>query len=356
MSHLPASEFLSIPFDRDLFEFEYETLVMSDLSYTDGIYRQDDAAWYFEPRRMELELGLEYTKRFFVKLELEYDYDDRAFGFKDAYIDLDLPNRYRLKIGRQKQVFGISRTSGSKNLLTIERPVVIDLLQLDRTTGILLEKSFSEVSIQAGVFQREDDGTINSGLLRVLYEPDIGGKKYWHMGMTLAAEAYNGSEYRVKSKGNADVIDSFLRTEKINAEQVNYFGLDTAWRNGRFSLTAEYLRNQVVVSGQNDLDYYGGYLQAAWFLTNDRHRFRNGRFRGVQPSAGYALELVSTYSVLDAYEYGEGFAVESLGIGLNYYHSADIKLMAEFNISRVGNGMLQDQSGRAILVRLQLEF
>ena len=357
MTHSRASEFLSIPLDSDLFEFDYETLIMSDFTYTDGLYRQDDAASYFEPRRMELELGFEYTRRFSVKLELEYDYDDRDFGVKDAFVDLDLPNRYRLKIGRQKQVFGISRSSSSKNLLTIERPVSNDLLQLDRTTGILFEKSIGDTTLQVGVFRREDDGNnIDSSLVRALYEPEIGENKYWHMGLTLASEAYDGAQYRIKSKGSADVIGSFLKSEKVDAEKVNYFGLDTAWRNGRFSLIGEYLRNRVIVSGENDLEYDGGYLQASWFLTNDRHRFRDGRFRGVRPSSNYALEIVTPYSMLDTYEFGKGFEVENLSVGLNYYHSADVKLMAEFNLSKVGKGKLEEQSGRAVLLRLQLEF
>ena len=167
--------------------------------------------------------------------------------------------------------------------------------------------------------------------------------------------AQNGLGYARRPR--ARLAASVLMGLILVATAAKFFiGTNAAWQRGRFTVLGEALRTEVSSRKEGDRTYTGAYLQASWFFTDDQHRIEDGVLKRVKSGRRPAWELVSTWSRLDAYSQGDGFAGDTLGIGLNYYRSDGIKIMGELNQLDVRKGYQKDQSGLSFILRLQLAF
>lgn len=352
-TNLHAETFFDIPLDKSLFEFDVNAALIFDATYIDGIYRQDNSAQSADPRRTTIEFNIAYTKRFLFELDLGYDYKKEEVRVRDAYATFDLPARFTIKTGKMKQVFGLSRTSTLKNLLSIERELSNDLLKLKRAPGIVVEKSLLNNFFSASYFNHEnnDGDNIKSVLGRYIFEFDR--NHYTHLGLSFASEDYDGATYRVSSNAGVHAIEPFLKTQKITSDKVNYWGIDGIWQSGKLSILGEFIDTQVFSSAEGDRDYSSGYIQASWFITEDKHRFKKGRVRRMKVNKHYAFEFVSTLSMLDAYSAQDGFQAKTIGMGINYYYGSNTKIMAEYNYLEEKQENNLWQNGSSFILRFQ---
>lgn len=342
--------------DPDDFRFELSGVLMEDFSYLRDIRRLQSPASQWNIRRSTIEAEIGLLQRLTLELDLGVDLEQKDVTWRDAYLDVDLPDKWALRIGKMKQSFGILHTTSLKNQLSPERPMALDMLTLERAPGLSLERRIGKALFSTAYFEAEDDDgeTIASALGQFVYEPESYG--FQQAGFSVATQDYNQATYRIRTRAGTDVMDNFLRTEKITAERVRYYGPNAAWQRGRFTVLGEALRTEVSSRKEGDRTYTGAYLQASWFFTDDQHRIEDGVLKRVKSGRRPAWELVSTWSRLDAYSQGDGFAGDTLGIGLNYYRSDGIKIMGELNQLDVRKGYQKDQSGLSFILRLQLAF
>lgn len=353
-SHVALSDtFMNSIFDAQTLEFNASGTIMEDYTYLHKASSPNDAASQWNTRRGSLEVEMEYAN--LISLELDMAYDDDIV-WRDAYVNVNLPNKWEVNVGKMKQRFGISRTSSLKNQLSPERPMTLELLELDRAPGISVEKGFGNSLLTAGYYEADNSESprINSSLASYLYES--ADTDYWMLGASFAREDYHQSNYRVKSTAATDVMDDFLRTEKIKADNVQYFGISGAWQSGPITLLGEAIKTNVNSTLEGDRTYSGAYVQTSWFLTPDRHRIEQGVLKRVRSTARPAVELVSTFSTLDAFSHNDGFVADTFGVGLNVYFLDRFKIMTELNQLQIRKGDYADESGLSAVLRLQIAF
>ena len=112
----------------------------------------------------------------------------------------------------------------------------------------------------------------------------------------------------------------------------------------------------VVSPREGDRRYTGAYLQGAWFLTPDRHELNDGTGGAVNPAGTYALDLVATWSALDALSRNDGFTARTVSAGVNVYFRSWLKVMAEVSGLEPGAGEYAGEAGLAALLRVQYRF
>jgi phosphate-selective porin len=300
----------------------------------------------------ELKLG----ERVSLEVEGGYGQADASFEWRDAYVFVDLPNRMEFSLGKMKPRFGLAHFTSLKNLAMGERPLATDLLGLARAPGAAFALSAGAWRVDIGAYRGQDDegSRIESAVARAVYEHEA--DTYWHVGLSAASEDYDRAIYRVSSRAETDVMDNFLRSEKITAEHVDYAGLDAVWQRHRFTLQAEFIGNKVRSPKEGDRRYTGGYLQGSLFLTADQHDFADGKVGALEPEARTAWELVATYSTLDALSRNDGFDARVVTAGVNFYYGPHVKVMAELKSLKIDAGAYEDEAGRAALLRFQFRF
>ncbi|PCJ22565.1 MAG: hypothetical protein COA96_14060 [SAR86 cluster bacterium] len=336
-------------------KISYDGVFIEDFTYLDGVSRTQNEAGQWQRRRLALEVEFELDR---VSLVLDggVGQGSDSFNWRDAYLFIDFPKKLELKIGKMKQKFGFSRSMSLKNNLTLERPQVLDLLNLDRASGVSLAASPENIKFEMSWFQskNEDDELLSSTISRIVYAHEK--EHYWHLGFSLARESYNGETYQVKSRAETDVMNSFLRTEKITAEKVEYQGIEGVWQRQRFMVVSELINNKIISAKEGNREYSGAYVQGSYFLTPDKHRLSDAKLRRLRLRGDSAWELVASFSYLDAFSLGDGFASSTTAIGLNYYHKSGLKIMGELNALKINQGQYDGETGLAVLLRMQFRF
>tara|TARA_R110002167_G_scaffold30424_7_gene100624 strand:+ start:20296 stop:21336 length:1041 start_codon:yes stop_codon:yes gene_type:complete len=342
--------------DTDDFGFSVGGAVLEDYTRSQDLIAKGYDFEQWSTRRASVEAKLEFGKRINLELELAWDEDEQVFAWRDAYLDFDLPDRWRIAAGKMKQNFGLTGSSSLKNLLTLERPMAGELLNLERAPGVYVEKGFDNALAEVGYFRAEnDDGDIiNSYIGRFVLSGE--GDDYWHTGLSLSSQDYNGSNYRVKSRAETSVLSNFLESEKIKADRVDSWGGDAVWQRDRLSLIGEVNGTRVISPLEGDRHYDGVSAQLSWFLTPDQHRFDDGKFSSFRPAGTHAVELVGSWGMLDAFSKGDGFQANSTSLGVNYYYGRKIKLMGELSWFETTQGEYQGNEGMTMQIRMQYRF
>lgn len=336
--------------------FSVGATILKDYTRTKNLIANNLDFEQWSTRRAEIEAKFEYGKYINLELEIEWEEDDEEFAWRDAYIDLDLPDRWRIAAGKMKQNFGLSGTTSLKNLLSLERSMIAELLNLERAPGVYVEKGFDNALAEVGYFraQNDDGDIIDSYIGRFVLSGD--DDYYWHTGLSLSIQDYDGTNYRASSRAETSVLSNFLETEKIKAENVDSVGGDAVWQNGRLSLLGEVNGTRINSPLEGDRHYKGMSAQVSWFLTPDHHRFDDGKISSMKPAGTHAVELVGSWGMLDAYSKGDGFQSNSSSLGLNYYYRKHVKLMGELSWFETNEGKYQGNEGMTIQIRMQYRF
>ncbi len=128
--------------------------------------------------------------------------------------------------------------------------------------------------------------------------------------------------------------------------------------HGRFSWQTELFTAQVRRQAAEQVGFWGGYVYASWFLTNDarNYDFGTGSFIDVIPNsplfnAGWvngwgdgwgALEVAARLSYVDLTDEDIiGGRESNISLGLNWYMNRDVRLMTNLvkvmNVDRPGS-------------------
>lgn len=341
--------------DTGALELDHSATLMLDHADTTDLPRRGDEASAWLLRRAAVQSTLTLSRRVSLEGELAFEDADNAWTWRDAFVALDLPDGWYASAGRQKQDFGLSHTASLRNSLSLERPQALDLLALPRADGLVLGREWGHGLLQAQWFRHEEnDRAVDTYSLRGVHVRD--DARYWHAGFSLSRSFLNGAEYRVDSPAQTALLEKGLRTSRITADEVLYTGLDTAWRAGRATLLAEGIHTRVTSRREGDREYSGAYAQAAWFLTQDQHRFGAGTLRGLRVSGGVAAEVVATLGWLDAFSRNDGFVSRTATVGLNFYLGRDLKLMVESGRVEIVQGEDRGEQGTLAQMRLQWRF
>jgi phosphate-selective porin OprO/OprP len=325
-----------------------------------------------------------------------------AASIVDAYLDLKFDPAASLRVGKQKGPIGLERLQSGGAIDFVERGYPTELVP-NRDLGVTLfgELLSSTVNYSVGLFNGTRDGRDVDGADadnrhevegRVFLEPfknapgalqglgvGIGGSK----GTKLSA-AGAGNLPQLRSPGQ-NTFFSYAATAAADGTQTRW-SPQAYWYYNNVGLLAEYVSSKQevknsVAAGTPPVTTvtHGKFTNDAWEVTATYVLTgEDTSYKGVvKPKNSYtiggagwgAFELAARYGELDVDNdlFSEGFAsasasaskATSYGVGVNWYLSANAKVVLDYDHTKFDGGAVAGQdrlAEKAIFTRLQITY
>lgn len=183
------------------------------------------------------------------------DFDPFYNGFTELWVQWGFTEAMALTVGQQKHRFTHERTTSSRYINTVERSLLVNMINAEYTPAVTLSGSVGRVRYYAGVFSNSTGRDMGTAFT----EFDGGGS-------FLASVTYDLG--RVLGADTAHLIGGMVFSDaNQNSDHLDYFteGLSTALvlTRGPVSLLTEVLAGL----GNDHGDTLGLSLQPGWFLT-----------------------------------------------------------------------------------------
>lgn len=316
---------------------------------------------------------------------VEFDFGNPSRStFRDNYVGFtELPIFQTLLIGNQKRPLGLDSWHSNQHVVFFERPLAVNAFNPNyRRLGIESYGHSEERNInwQFGVFELPDVKGIGHDLGDPLhfsfngriagtpwYDENSDGRGYLHLGIsnmyastlpTPDPAGDNGDLARFTVRPELQTTSSWLDTGTIlGATSFNTTGLEAALNIGSLQFQGEYLTTVVQRQTAANLNFQGGYVQAAYFLTGEHEAWdRNaGRLARPRPLENFFLvrtqdggvgggwgawQVAARWSYLSLSDHDiHGGRQQNVTLGLNWYWTPHSKLM--FNLV---SGEIQDRA------------
>lgn len=316
----------------------------------------------FNFRRLRIGVQGDLPQNVFYKYEGEFAGGEEP-SYRDAIIGVrDLPLLNTLIIGNHKRPYGLDHLNSSRTNIFIERPFIVEAFNQDaRRLGISSNGHLEDESLnwRWGVWNQEltqtTDGYVGDHYQLELagrvsgtpwYDETSGGRGYFHWAASASVGYPDGlgpnNQARYRTRPEARTDSRFLDTGQIAGADTNMLGgLEAVLNVGQWHFGAEYLAVNVDRLGAfgPDLQFHGGYLQAAYMLTGEHQAWNRktgtiGRvkpfenFFAVRDCDGNKQRGVGAWQVSARYSYADltddninGGKGTSLTLGLNWWWS-----------------------------------
>ncbi len=252
-------------------------------------------------RRMRFGVAGDLTTNMLYKIEMEFAGGVNS-QFRDAYLGWkELPFLQTVLIGNQKRPYGLDHLNSSRYNVFIERPFVIEAFNQDARRLGIQSYGVSENerwNWRYGVFNQRliqgDGNYVNDNLQlefasrlanTIWYDEVSGGRGYAHWGISHSYASPDGNTpvgtvgtgpdpntARFRTRPEARSFRRWLNTGRIaGTDDYHLLGLEGVMILGPLQLVGEYQNiwlNRDAGAGP-DLDLWGAYFQAAYFITGE---------------------------------------------------------------------------------------
>lgn len=260
-----------------------------------------------EARRARLGVEGDIPGRFGYKFEV--DFANNEVEVADAILTY-APGPVEIAVGQHNNFQSLEELTSSLHTSFIERAAFTDAFGFQRRLGISATYGSGIVLAQAGVFTDNWDETAsdNRGAdARIVLMPRFGSAQAHFAGSVH----YNdfgtaGTNVRYRQRPLVHFTsERFIDTGNIGASSEFGYGLEGALISGPFHVAAEgYWQRIDRAGGLAEPTYFGGYLEAGYFLTSgDTRGYKAGKFDRVKPNSPF----------------GEG-GIGSIQVNLRYDH------------------------------------
>lgn len=338
------------------------------------------------------------------RLELDFTNPSRS-NYRDLYVGFEhLPFFQTLLIGNQKRPLGLDIWNSSQHVLFLERPLALNAFNPNaRRIGI---QSYGHTddelwNWQVGLFELQDIkdfGRYIDDAMQLSYNARFtgtpwydevsGGRGYLHVGVSNMfattdanadplSTAANQSRFSVRPELQTSL--GWLDTGTIEGgKSFNVTGLESVLNVGSLQFTGEYLTTVVDRQNNSNLNFQGGYVQAAYFLTGEHEAWdrRAGRLLRPKPLEEFFLvrkgngdigrgwgawQVAARWSSLSLNDQDiHGGSQDNWTLGLNWYWTPYSKVV--FNMvdghirDRAPIGGFTDGHFTAFGTRLMIDF
>lgn len=348
----------------------------SDVEGVESLFGEDPQD-RFGFRRLRLSARGDISDNIFYQIQTEFA-DANDFQFRDAWFGFrDLPIFNNVLIGNHKRPYNLDQLNSSNHNVFLDRAFLADAINDgNRRLGISSNGNTENLfaNWRYGLYNMEnvqDDGLFIgdnyqpevAGRLALMpwYDESSGGRGYLHTAVSAAARFPDGfgpnnqSEYSTNPEA---LFGNIFATGPIfGAETENLWGLEAALNIGAWQFVAEYGETFVdrAESVGPNLNFHGGYMQAAYMLTGEhmpwnRSKGIQGRpvpfenFFSVRDCNGSvrrglgAWQVAARYSYIDLNDEDiQAGAAESLTLGLNWYWNPYSRLQLNYTTGDVNN-------------------
>lgn len=362
-----------------------ETLNFGDQSPGIGYFENpvtgDDPAHRIQFRRIRIGAQGDILDDGIYRVELDFGDPSRS-TFRDVYAGFEhLPFLQTLLIGNQKRPLGMDAWNSNQHVVFLERPLAVNAFNPNfRRIGIQSYGHSQNDSLnwQYGVFELKDlksSGRDIADHIQLSYNARVsgtpwydeisGGRGYLHLGVSnmfattdADAELQDGdaNQARFGARPELQTSSEWIDTGTIlGGTSYNVTGMESALNIGSLQLAGEYLHTGVNRRENSDLDFQGGYVQAAYFLTGEYEPWdrQAGRLERPKPIENFfmvksdkgighglgAFQVAARWSALSLTDQDiRGGREENVTVGLNWYWTPYSKLV--FNVV---NGRIRDR-------------
>ncbi len=361
---------LEIKTADDQYSFKLGGRIQADYNDYDGVINavpgEDGSDLFFRRARIELK-GHAQDWGYFLSYNLTSSGSiDQANATYTGWGSLA-----NLTIGQQKEDFGLDDTGSSKWITAIERAMPANAFDTGHNLGIKLHGATELISYSLGTYRNDidDNNNLDTAVTgRLVVRPLMADGKLIHLGVGATRRDGASADYnsRLGARGGEDgtgVGRVRARISGAEGERSDY-NLEAAANFGAFHLMAEYFDGEIDVDVPSvTLDANGYYVQAAYILTGESRGYKtdSGVFDGVKPSgAGGAWEVFARFDTLDVDNAAPvavtGEKADSLTLGVNWYLNPMIKVSANYVNLDTDGTIGGEDSGNALLARLQVAF
>jgi phosphate-selective porin OprO/OprP len=331
-------------------------------------------------RRMRFGVAGNLTANMEYKIEMEFAGGNDS-EFRDAYLGWnELPFLQTVLLGNQKRPYGLDHLNSSRYNVFLERPFVIEGFNQDARRFGLQSYGVSENerwNWRYGVFNQrliQDEGNyigdnlqleIAARLANTFWWDEVSdGRGYGHWAVSHSYASPDGenpngdvagtgpfaNEARFRHRPEARSGTRWLDTGRIDGTNYyNLWGLEGVLNFGALQLVgeAQYINLQRDGGAGPDLDFWGGYVYASYFLTGEHMPWErdSGTLGRIKPFENFFLvdtacgrvgsgwgawQVAARYSYAD-FNSGDIFGGigEAMTLGLNWYWTANSRM--QFN-------------------------
>ena len=232
-------------------------------------------------------LGVEGTAPHGFSYVFEMEFAEKVNEITDAYVAWKASDRLTLTVGQQNNFQSLDELTSSRFSSFIERAAFTDAFNFERRLGASASYSHGPLTVQTGAFVDnlldidEGDGTWSLDG-RAVYAPRLGNTQlhlgasaHWRDNGDLVSRGTT-TRYRQRPLIHATDV-RFIGTPGLPVDSETSFGLEAALIRGPFHLTGEAHWLRADAAGA-DRRFFGGYVEAGWFLTGESRGYRGGRW------------------------------------------------------------------------------
>ncbi len=332
--------------------------IQADATYFDNDkYPYADGS---EVRRARVYWQGDVAEDWSYRAQWEFAGDDVAV--KDAYLRYNGFSNTQITVGHYKPFSGLEFLTSSNNMTFTERAMV-NGFQGDRRLSAGVSHWNDRYTIQAALFTHEASNAIrgNGANARFVYRPDIGAGQLLHLGVVMGQETDDNDTVRLRARPDSHQDSHrIIDTGNIaNVDDLDRFGVEAAFVQGKFSAQGEYLRRDINRYAGGDLSFDGYYLSASYFLTEDSRPYSNSSaaFGTLTPNDSEgAWEIGARISNLDLTDQSvAGGSADVLTLGVNYYMTRAIRFSANYMMAD-SDDVAGDDDPNALQLRVRITF
>lgn len=293
------------------------------------------------------------------KFKTQVDFADNKVGVKDMFVSYTGLSLAHITLGHQKQAFSRELLESSNDLMFMERSLmnVLNAPVVDRAIGLNVARQEKNWTAQIGLYGESIDANKHSldeswgTSARATFAPINEETRIIHLGVAGNYREPSGNEGTFGgvtgtkfSYETAHMTDLFPINRTVHdIKDVKMLGLEASGVYGPFSAGGEYTHSWIGrKNGVDSLSFNGWYGEAAWTLTGESRKYKDGKFYKVEPRKNFSLsnggwgawELAVRVGGLDmndgAFKGGE---MKNFTAALNWYVNSNIRFM--FNYDRI---------------------
>ena len=293
-----------------------------------------------------------------------------------------LPGIGNVRIGNMKEPIGMEHVNSSRFLPFIERSFLMDVVfgpfNNGFTPGVMMfdRREDERATWALGWFSAHNDafgygiGPESAVTGRVtwlpVYDVPSGGRYLWHLGLAGSLRGADEGQTRARARGNIrsgppGVLNPiYADTGTMAASMLGYFAAETAINAGPLTVQAEF--TGVLITGAEQpfspdvpIDrgtplFYGGYIEALWFLTGENSTYNTQRatFDRVTPFENFFLvssdrgrasgmgawQIGARYDSIKLNSNGiNGGILHGFTFGVNWYWNPNMKVQFNYDLT-----------------------
>ena len=222
--------------------------------------------------------------------KFEVDFAGNEISVADAILSYE-NGPVEIAIGQHNNFQSLEELTSSLHTTFIERAAFTDAFGFERRLGASITYARGDVLAQAGVFtdNLEDTDSKNRGAdARIVFMPKAGDTQL-HFGGSFHYNDLDDPAAQLRYRQRPLVhftSQRFIDTRSMGADSETGYGLEAAAIAGRFHAAAEGYWQSVDMPGvPDDPSFFGGYVEAGVFLTDDTRGYKGGKFDRTKPSS-----------------------------------------------------------------------